>query len=97
MALFVRKVIDGIKQDYLYIKIFLDPFYITSIVSLLTPTLSHTYTYGNAGWKEQLTAFDGVAITYDAMGTPERRYLELYLGARQTASPDEQDRRNGLL
>ncbi len=30
----------------------------------------HTYTYGNANWKDQLTAFDGKAITYDANGNP---------------------------
>ena len=56
MVLFVRKVIDGIQQDYLYIKIFLDPFYITAIVSLLTPTLSHTYTYDNIKWGIELYA-----------------------------------------
>lgn len=32
--------------------------------------LLHTYTYGNANWKDQLTAFDGKAITYDANGNP---------------------------
>ena len=30
----------------------------------------HTYTYGNQNWKDQLTAFDGKAITYDANGNP---------------------------
>ncbi|MBR4049327.1 MAG: DNRLRE domain-containing protein [Clostridia bacterium] len=30
----------------------------------------HTYTYGTANWKDQLTAFDGKAITYDANGNP---------------------------
>ena len=30
----------------------------------------HTYTYGNSNWKDQLTAFDGKAITYDANGNP---------------------------
>ncbi|MBQ5707855.1 MAG: RHS repeat-associated core domain-containing protein, partial [Peptococcaceae bacterium] len=26
----------------------------------------HTYTYGDAGWKDLLTAVDGQSITYDA-------------------------------
>lgn len=30
----------------------------------------HTYTYENTNWKDQLTAFDGKAITYDANGNP---------------------------
>lgn len=30
----------------------------------------HTYTYGNTRWKDQLTAYDGETITYDAMGNP---------------------------
>jgi RHS repeat-associated protein len=30
----------------------------------------HTYTYGNTRWKDQLTAYDGGTITYDAMGNP---------------------------
>ena len=29
-----------------------------------------TYTYGNADWKDQLTSFNGEAITYDAIGNP---------------------------
>ena len=28
------------------------------------------YTYGNLNWRDQLTSFDGNAITYDAMGNP---------------------------
>lgn len=31
---------------------------------------TQTYTYGNSNWKDQLTAFDGKAITYDALGNP---------------------------
>ena len=31
---------------------------------------SHTYTYGDAQWKDLLTAYDGHAITYDAIGNP---------------------------
>ena len=34
-----------------------------------TATKVYNYTYGNA-WKDQLTAFDGNAITYDASGNP---------------------------
>ena len=30
----------------------------------------HSYAYGNSHWKDQLTAFDGKAITYDALGNP---------------------------
>ena len=30
----------------------------------------HSYTYGNANWPDQLTAFDGKAIMYDASGNP---------------------------
>ena len=28
------------------------------------------YTYGDANWKDKLTAYNGVSITYDAMGNP---------------------------
>ena len=34
----------------------------------------HTYTYGDAGWKDLLTAVDGQSITYDAMGNPTSYY-----------------------
>ncbi len=33
-------------------------------------TESHTYTYGSTGWKDQLTAYDGIPISYDAIGNP---------------------------
>ena len=33
-------------------------------------TESMTFTYGNSGWKDQLTAVDGVGITYDKIGNP---------------------------
>lgn len=29
-----------------------------------------TYTYGNAHWKDQMTAYNGIPITYDAIGNP---------------------------
>lgn len=32
--------------------------------------VSHTYTYGDSVWKDLLTAYDGQAITYDAIGNP---------------------------
>ena len=31
---------------------------------------SMTFTYGNANWRDQLTAVNGVAITYDEIGNP---------------------------
>ncbi len=31
---------------------------------------SHSYTYGNSNWRDLLTAYDGTAITYDAIGNP---------------------------
>ena len=34
------------------------------------PLESKVFTYGNANWRDQLTAVDGVAITYDAIGNP---------------------------
>ena len=39
-------------------------------ITTLTPTNTVTYTYGNADWKDQLTSFNGEAITYDAIGNP---------------------------
>ena len=35
---------------------------------------THTYTYGDAEWKDLLTAYDGEAITYDAIGNPTSYY-----------------------
>ncbi len=34
------------------------------------PTESKAFTYGNAKWKDQLTAVNGTPITYDAIGNP---------------------------
>ena len=31
---------------------------------------SHTFTYGNAGWKDLLTKVDGTTITCDGIGNP---------------------------
>ena len=39
-------------------------------VSTGTPVESKSFTYGNANWRDQLTAVDGVAITYDQIGNP---------------------------
>ena len=35
-----------------------------------TAVESHAYTYGNAWWKDQLTAYDGVTIQNDGIGNP---------------------------
>ena len=51
--------------------------------NLLTSNLdgtSHTYIYGDANWKDLLTAFDGQSITYDEIGNP----LSYYNGTRWT-------------
>ena len=34
----------------------------------------HTYTYGDATWKDLLTAFDGQSIFYDSIGNPTSYY-----------------------
>ncbi len=36
--------------------------------------VEHTYTYGDANWKDLLTAFDGHSITYDGGGNPLSYY-----------------------
>ena len=41
-----------------------------TIAASTVPTLTNTYTYGNTSWKDQLTSFNGMPITYDAMGNP---------------------------
>ncbi|MBR3295895.1 MAG: RHS repeat-associated core domain-containing protein, partial [Clostridia bacterium] len=35
-----------------------------------TAISTDTYTYGNSSWKDQLTSYNGTAITYDSMGNP---------------------------
>ena len=35
-----------------------------------TPVETVAYTYGDANWKDKLTAYNGKAITYDAIGNP---------------------------
>ena len=34
------------------------------------PLESKVFTYGNANWRDQLTAVNGVPITYDQIGNP---------------------------
>ncbi len=45
-----------------------------NILTASNGTTSHTYTYGDADWKDLLTAFDGSSITYDAIGNPTSYY-----------------------
>ena len=42
--------------------------YATGGVGDVLQTIS--YTYGDSNWKDKLTAYDGTAITYDAIGNP---------------------------
>lgn len=32
---------------------------------------THTYSYDDANWLNLLTAYDGVSLTYDAIGNPQ--------------------------
>ncbi len=52
------------------------------------PTESKTFTYGNAKWKDQLTAVDGTPITYDAIGNPlnDGNWMYTWQNGRQLAS-----------
>lgn len=45
-----------------------------NILTASNGTTTHTYTYGDANWKDLLTKFDGVSITYDAAGNPLAYY-----------------------
>ena len=36
----------------------------------VTPTATVTYTYGDAGWKDLLTNYNGTPLTYDTIGNP---------------------------
>ncbi len=49
-----------------------------NLLTASNSTGNHTYTYGDADWKDLLTAFDGQNITYDALGNP----LSYYNGTR---------------
>jgi RHS repeat-associated protein len=44
--------------------------YTTGSVDGLTPTDTDSYSYTNTNWKDQLTSFNGLSITYDAIGNP---------------------------
>jgi len=44
--------------------------YTTGSVDGLTPTDTDTYEYENTNWIDQLTSFNGFAITYDTIGNP---------------------------
>lgn len=41
-----------------------------NILTASDGTATHSYTYGDASWKDLLTGFDGQAIIYDAIGNP---------------------------
>ncbi len=45
-----------------------------NILTASDGTATHSYTYGDTNWKDLLTAFDGQAITYDAIGNPTSYY-----------------------
>lgn len=49
-----------------------------NILSASDGTSTHSYTYGDANWKDLLTAFDGETITYDGVGNP----ISYYNGTR---------------
>ena len=61
-------------------KVELQRFYCFSITyAYTTGTLgavqsTYTYTYGNAEWGDQLTAYRGTSITYDTLGNPLSYY-----------------------
>ena len=45
-----------------------------NILSATDGTTTHTYTYGDANWRDLLTAVDGQAISYDQIGNPKNWY-----------------------
>ena len=51
-----------------------------NILTASNGSVTHTYTYADANWKDLLTKFDGVSITYDASGNP----LSYYNGTNWT-------------
>ncbi len=46
----------------------------------ITSSTTHTYSYDDANWLDLLTAYDGVSLTYDAIGNP----LSYYNGTSYT-------------
>ena len=54
-----------------------DTYTYDGVGNILTATkdgVAHTYTYGDDDWGDLLTAYDGNAITYDAIGNPLTYY-----------------------
>ena len=45
-----------------------------NIRSVSDGTTTHSYSYGDAQWKDLLTAYDGQSISYDAIGNPTAWY-----------------------
>lgn len=62
------RVIENYTSEDLYVYSYDSAGNITSTGIWYEPI--HTFTYGNENWKDQLTAFDGKTITYDANGNP---------------------------
>ncbi len=62
------RVIENFTSDDLYTYSYDAAGNITSVESWYEPI--HTFTYDNENWKDQLTAYDGKTITYDANGNP---------------------------
>ena len=58
---------DGRKEQYAY-----DTY--GNLRSFDNGITQHTYTYGDGDWKDLLTALDGHALTYDAIGNPTGYY-----------------------
>ena len=56
--------------------------YVLTAANATPSTLSSTksYTYGNTNWKDLLTAYNGVSLTYDTIGNP----LSYYNGTSYT-------------
>ena len=48
--------------------------YALTLVEPTNPTRTVDYGYGNADWQDQLTSYNGSAITYDAIGNPTEWY-----------------------
>ena len=50
------------------------------IILVVIPSTIERYTYGNTSWGDQLTAFNGTSLSYDALGNP----LSYYNGTSYT-------------
>ncbi|MCL2859832.1 MAG: hypothetical protein FWF46_04605 [Oscillospiraceae bacterium] len=67
------RIDNGVILNNYKIKVMLAESTVTEYVpytggTLGTATSTKTYTYGNVNWRDQLTSYDGKAITYDAIG-----------------------------